>query len=159
MWRSRRIVPRAGLAALSVAAGCGGGDGPPPDTPPVLLAEGSSGGQAWRLGGRREGGRLCTSLALAGSEEPADSRCGLRRTPLRHLDAPVIFVEDRLLVFSALPQQARRVRLDGADGSLHVEEGRDAAGFPGRFFVAEIDGSAYPVTVRVFGDGGRAIVT
>ena len=151
-------MPRAGLAALTVAAGCGGG-APAADTPPVLLAEGFIGGQAWRLDGRREGGRLCTSLVLADAEEPADSRCGLRRTPLRHLDAPAIFVEDRLLVFSALPQQARRVRIDGADGSLHVEEGRDAAGFPGRFFVADVDASAYPVTIRVFGDGGRAIVT
>jgi len=145
-------------AGLVLAAGCGGGASQP-DTGRVLLAEGRVGDESWRLEGRREGGQLCTSLVLAGLPEPAVDRCGLRRTPLRHLDAPAIAVGGRLLVFSALPAKARRVRIDGGDGSLHVQPAAVADGFPGLFFVVDLDPVTDPVTVRVFADGGRAIVT
>ena len=49
--------------------------------------------------------------------------------------------------------------LDSGDGSLHVQPAAAAPGFPGRSFVVDLDQATIPVEVRVFGDGGRAIVT
>ena len=151
-------VARVGLAGVLLGAGCGSGAAPP-DTRRVVLAEGRAGELAWRLEGQRTGGQLCTALVLVGLERPADSRCGLRRTVLRHLDAAAIAVGGRLLVLSAFPSRARRVRIDGGDGSLHVQAAEAAPGFPGRYFVVDLDQATIPVEVRVFGDGGRAIVT
>lgn len=156
-WRGASTPAGTVVLASVLLVGCGGAV-EPADTPPVLLAEGRVGQQPWRLDGRRTDGRLCTSLVVGDGDEPTDSRCGLRRTPLRHLDAPSIAVDGRLLVVSALPERARRVRIDGADGSLLVEEARDAPGFPGRFFVADLDQAAEPVTVRIFAGGGRPVI-
>ena len=149
---------RAGLAALALAAGCRGDDRPP-DTPTTTLAEGRVGERPWRLDGRRADGQLCTALVLEGIPDPIAPRCGLRRTALRHLEPAVVEVEGRLLVFSALPERARRVRADLVDGSLRVTPAQAAPGFPGRYFVLELDPDERPFAVRVFGDGGRAIVT
>ena len=144
-------------AALVLAGGCGGGT--PPDTAPVPLAEGAAGGQPWRLDGRRLAGQLCVSLVLVGLDQPPVGRCGIERTSLRHLEPVTTTVGGRLLVFSALPERARRVRLDGSDTSIQVEPARQAPGFPGRFLLVDLDLRRPPVTVRVFGDGGRAVVT
>lgn len=146
----------AGLAALGLAAGCG--PGTRPDTALVVLAEGVAGGQTWRLDGRRAGGRLCSTLVLVGVDQTASERCGFPRTTDRLLSPVAVSLGGRLVVFSALPGRARRVRLDGADGSLDVEPARLAPGFPGRFFVADLDPAAGPVTVRLFADGGRSVV-
>ncbi|MEO5680116.1 MAG: hypothetical protein ABIS47_10650 [Acidimicrobiales bacterium] len=145
-----------GLTALGLAAGCGAGAGA--DTAPVVLAEGVAGGQPWRLEGHRAGGQLCSSLVLVGVDEPPAGRCGLPRTSQRLLDPVTAAFAGRLVVFSALPARARRVRLDGADASLDVEPARAAPGFPGRFFVADLDPATAPVTVRLFAEGGRAVV-
>jgi len=101
----------------------------------------------------------CTLLFLGGSDQATNARCGVRRTPLRHLDPVVLGVGTRLLVFSPLPAGARRVRVDGADGSIRVEPARVATGFPGRFFVVDLPTDSPPTQVQAFADGGRAVVT
>lgn len=151
---------RSALAALAAvaAAAAGCGEAAPPDTAAVLLSDVRLGGDPWRLEGRRLGGRLCAELWTASLPTPVTGRCGLERTPLRHLDPVTVTVGGRLVLFSALPSAARRVRIDGADGSLHIEPARTAAGFPGRWFLISFDPAVEPVTVRIFADGGRAVV-
>jgi hypothetical protein len=145
------------VLALVLAAGCD--DSVPPDTEPVLLTTGQAGGQGWRLEGRRLKGELCVSLSLDGVDRPPAGRCGVRRTPLRHLDPVSITVGGRVLAFSAVPSRSVRVRLDTASGAIRIEPARLAAGFPARFFLVDLDPREAPVTVRVFADGGRAVVT
>jgi len=41
---------------------------------------------------------------------------------------------------------------------LHIVEAGTAPGFPGRFFSAVLDPATSPQTVRIFADGGRAVV-
>lgn len=144
------------VLVLAALAGCREA---PADTPMVPLAEGRAGDQAWRLEGRRGLGKLCVSLVLVGVERPPAGRCGVTRTELRHLVPVIVTVSTRLLVFSPLPAKARRVRLDSGDGTIVVEPARSAPGFPGRFFILDRDLDDPPVTVRVFGEGGRAVVT
>lgn len=144
------------LLVLGALAGC---RETPADTPLVPLAEGRAGDQAWRLEGRRGLGQLCVSLVLVGVERPPAGRCGVMRNQLRHLVPVVVTVSTRLLVFSPLPAEARRVRLDSGDGTIVVEPARSAPGFPGRFFVVDRDLDDPPFEVRAFGDGGRAVVT
>lgn len=128
------------------------------DTPEVLLAEGQAGDRRWRLAGRRLAGEPCVSLVVAGEGEATTDRCGIRRTDLRHLVPLTSVVGGRLLVFSALEARARRVRLDHPDGTIRIEPAHSAAGFPARFFLVELDPADQPLTVRAFGDGGRAVV-
>ena len=125
----------------------------------MLVAEGRAGEQPWRLMGRRQGGRPCLSLVIVGPNREDAGRCGIRRTPLRHLDPVTVPVGSRLVVFSPLPSRARRVRVDTADGAIRLEPARAAAGFPDRFFVLDLDLENPPVAVRAFADGGRAVVT
>ncbi len=123
------------------------------------LADGAADGLAWRLEGRRFAGLPCVTLIHVGLDRPPFGGCGIQRTPLRHLEPVTVTIGSRLLVFSPLPERARRVRLDGADTSILVEPARQAPGFPGRFLLADLDRGQEPQTVRVFGDGGRAVVT
>jgi hypothetical protein len=149
------------LVALTLGLAASGacGAGTPADAVPVLLSEGRSGQQAWRLEGRRTRGAPCVSLTLDGSPGPAVDWCGIRRTDLRHIEPAVAPVGDRLLVFSSLPARARRVRFDGSDGSIRIEPARTAPGFPARFFVIDVDPAQPPAAVRAFAEGGRAVVT
>lgn len=124
----------------------------------MLLAEGLVGDQPWRLEGRRLGGQPCLSLELVGLDRPPVRGCSVRRTPLRHLSPVTVPAGGRVLVFSAVEASARRVRLDGADGSIRIEPARQAPGFPARFFVVEVAAGEDPLTVRAFADGGRAVV-
>jgi hypothetical protein len=142
-------------AGLGLVGGCG--RGVPSDTAPVLLAEGQAGAQPWRLEGRRQQGEPCATLVLVGLGRPPVERCGMRRTKLRHLEPVSVTVGGRLLVFAPVPARARRVRLDLADGAIRIEPARTATGFPARFFVVELQRPAE--TVRVFAEGGRAIVS
>jgi len=142
---------------LAIVAGCGGSE--VPDTAPAPLAEGRAAGVPWRLEGRRHAGQPCISLLFAGAAQSTPERCGIRRTSLRHLEPITARVGDRLLVFSPLAGGARRVRLDAADGSIRLEPARQEPGFPGRFFVADLDPGLAPVVVRAFAGGGRAVVT
>lgn len=144
------------LVLASAAAGCGRGG--PAGTAPVVLTEGRAGEQAWRLEGQRLGGDPCVSLLLLGQDRPRAGRCGVRRTALRHLDPVTATVEGRVLAFSPLPTSARRVRLDGADGSIRILPARRAAGFPARFFVADLTPGSEPTAVRVFAEHGRAVI-
>jgi hypothetical protein len=154
--RFRRALAVALVGALAVVS-CGGGD--PADTPTVVLAEGQAGDQRWRLEGRRLRGEPCTFLVLVGVDRPPIDRCGVRRTPLRHLDPAAVNVGQRRLVFSPLPGAARRVRIDTVDETIRMEPARTAPGFPGRFFVVELGLQDGLVAVRVFAERGRAIVT
>jgi hypothetical protein len=144
------------LGCLTIVS-CAGGDRP--DTSTVVLTEGQVGDQRWRLEGRRLDGEPCTSLVLVGVDRPPIDRCGVRRTTLRHLDPAAVNVGDRRLVFSALPPAARRVRIDTVDGTIRMEPARTAPGFPGRFFVLDLDQRDGLVAVRVFAERGRAVVT
>lgn len=163
----RPVIPRSsglrvlrartlGLLLAAALAGCGD---TPPDTPMVPLAEGQAGDQAWRLEGQRRLGQACASLILVGVDRPPVGRCGVRRTELRHLDPIAVTVGTRLLVFSPLPSKARRVRLDSGDGTIRVEPARTAPAYPARFFVVDRDPDDAPMHVRVFGEGGRAVVS
>ena len=154
--RAQAIAAAAALGAAALA-GCGGAT--PPDTVPVLLTEGTTGGEAWRLEGWRAEGQPCVALVAQDADRPMAERCGIWRTPQRHLNPVVAGLGDRILVFSALAADARRVRLDGNDGSIRVETAQSAAGFADRFFVVDLAVDNRPVAVRVFGDGGRAVVT
>lgn len=145
------------LVTVTMAAACGRSSAP--DTPPVTLTEGRVGDEAWRLEGRRLDGRPCASLFLVGADKPAASRCGIERDDVRHLKPVLAIFASRLFVFSAVPARARRVRVDGPDGSIRIEPAREAAGFPARFFVIDVDPADRPSDVLVFGDGGRAVVT
>jgi len=145
------------LLTLVLAASCGGSK--PPDTNLVPLAEGKAGDQTWRLEGQRLGGQLCVSLVLPSIDRPPAGRCGIRRTPLRHLDPVTVMVGSRRVVFSPLPRPTQRVRIDGGDGAIRIEPARSAAGFPARFFVVDLDRNDNPMAVRAFGRGGRAVVT
>lgn len=144
------------VAALPLGS-CGGGS--LADTATVPLAEGRAGDQAWRLEGRRLDGQPCTVLVLVGIDRPPVGRCGVRRTPLRHVDPVTLTVGGRQLVFSPLTTAARRVRVDTVDGTIRMEPARTAAGFPARFFVVDLDPGNGPQTVRVFAERGRAVVT
>jgi len=149
---------RAGVALVAGLALLGGcGQAKPADTSPVLLAEGRVGDQPWRLEGRRMGGEPCASLLLVGSDGPAADRCGIRSTPLRHLDPVNVSAGGRVLVFSPLPDGARRVRLDAPDGSIRLEPARTAPGFPARFFVVDLDPKESPKEVRAFAQDGRMV--
>lgn len=92
-----------------------------------------------------------------GLDAPVAERCGLVRNALRHLEPVSLVFNGRLVLFSALPSTAQRVRIDGASGSLHIQPARQAPGYPGRFFIVDLDPTEAPVTVRIFGRGGRAI--
>lgn len=138
------------------AAGCGSST--PPDTPTVVLADVPVEGDVLRLEGRRGDGQLCAALRVDSLTEPVAARCGLVRTALRHLEPVTTGVGDKVVLFSALPSAARRVRIDGGDGSVQVVSARSAPGFPGRFFVAVLDSATTPQTVRIFADGGRAVI-
>ncbi len=154
--RSARVEALALALAAFLGAGCGAGR--PADTPIVFLADGRAGRQPWRLEGQRRGGKPCVSLFVEGLDRPVSARCGIQRTPLRHLDPVTVTVASRLLVFSALEAQARRVRLDQPNGSIRMEPARSAPGFPSRFFLVDLDPDDPPLAVRAFGDGGRAVV-
>ena len=130
----------------------------PPDTPTVVLTDVPIGGDVGRLEGRRGDGQLCAALRVDSLIEPVAARCGLVRTVLRHLEPVTADVGDKVVLFSPLPSAARRVRIDGADGSLHIVPARIAPGFPGRFFSAVLDPAMTPATVRIFADGGRAVI-
>lgn len=144
------------FVVLGVAVGYGQVD--PADTPPVVLIEGTTGQQGWRLEGRRLGGDPCVSLALAGQDRPAAQGCGIRRTEQRHLDPIVASVGERVLVFSPLPARARRVRFDSADGTIRMLPADRAAGFPARFFLTDMAPGDEPSAVRVFADHGRSVI-
>ncbi len=150
-----RVLGVALVAALTFGS-CGGSLS---DTATVLLAEGRAGDQPWRLEGRRLDGKPCAFLVLVGGDRPPVGRCGVSRTPLRHVDPVSVPVGGRQLVFSPLTIDARRVRVDTVDGTIRIEPARTAAGFPARFFVADLDPGNGPATVRVFAERGRAVVT
>ena len=154
---TRRLRVVSVSLALGLAGACGGAE--PADTAPVPVAEGMAGEQAWRLVGRRQGGQPCLSLVIVRANREEAGRCGVRRTPLRHLDPVTVPVGPRLVVFSPLSDRARRVRVDTADGAIRIEPARAAAGFPARFFVVDLDLENPPMAVRVFAEGGRAVVT
>lgn len=156
-WR-RRLLPILALAVVLAGLGAGYGPGDPADTAVVILTEGRTGEQAWRLEGQRRGGDACVSLVLAGQDRPAADRCGMRRTTERRLDPAIAAVDERLLVFSPVASRARRVRLDGADGSIRILPARRAPGFPARFFVADVEPRSQPIAVRVFAEHGRSII-
>jgi hypothetical protein len=149
-------VTALGLGAQATLAGCGGA---PADTATVLLTEGRAGSQPWRLEGRRAHGQPCVSLVLPGVDRPPEDRCGVMRNGLRQLEPDTVTVDGRLLVFSPLTGRARRVRLDELDGTIMVEPARQASGFPARFFLVDLEPAHKPLAVRVFGEGGRAVVT
>ncbi len=151
-WRSTLAASVAGLAVT----GCGSAT--PPDTATVLLTDVRVDDGAWRLEGRRRDGQLCATLRVDSLTEPVAARCGLVRTELRHLEPVTVALGGEVVLFSALPSAARRVRIDGADGSLHIVPADTAPGFPGRFFSAVLDPATSPQTVRIFADGGRAVV-
>jgi hypothetical protein len=151
-WRSTLAVTAAGLAVT----GCGSAT--PPDTPTVVLADVRVPGDAWLLEGRRRDGQLCAALRIDSLTEPIAARCGVVRTELRHLEPVTAGIGDEVVLFSALPSAARRVRIDGADGSLHIVPASTAPGFPGRFFSAVLDPATSPQTVRIFADRGRAVI-
>jgi len=144
------------VAAGWAVAGCGSST--PPDTATVLLTEVRVPGDAWRLEGRRRDGKLCAALRIDSLTEPIAARCGVVRTELRHLEPSTAGLGNEVVLFSALPSAARRVRIDGADGSLHIVPAGTAPGFPGRFFSAVLDTATTPQTVRIFDDGGRAVI-
>jgi len=148
-------VAVAATATSLVLGGCT--EATPPDSPLVVLGDLRIGGEQWRLEGRRTDGRLCTALLAEGTTDPITGRCGLERTALRHLQPSLVALGGRIVLFSALPAAARRVRIDGGDGLLLVETARQAPDFPGRFFLTDLDPAVGPVTIRIFGEGGRAI--
>jgi len=152
--RWRRVAVAATATSLAMA-GCGGAA--PPDSPLVVLGDLRIGAEQWRLEGRRTDGRLCTALLAEGTTDPITRRCGLERTALRHLQPSLVALGGRIVLFSALPAQSRRVRIDGGEGLVRIEPARQAPDFPGRFFLTDLDPAVGPVTVRIFGDGGRAI--
>ncbi len=151
-WRSTLAASVAGLAIT----GCGSAT--PPDTTTVALTDVPVDDGAWRLEGRRRDGQLCATLRIDSLTEPVAARCGLVRTELRHLEPVTAGIGDKVVLFSPLPSAARRVRIDGADGSLHIVVAGTAPGFPGRFFSAVLDPAITPATVRIFADGGRAVI-
>lgn len=158
--RSRAVGPLPARLLVLVAVLAGGcRPAGPPDTPTVVLADGRAGDQPWRLEGRRTAGRPCLFLLVPGTDQPVDSHCGIRAADLRHLSPNLAVVGGRLLAFSAVAARARRVRLDGADGSITIVPARPARGFPARFFVADLDPGHPPLVVRVFAGGGRAVPT
>jgi len=150
----RRVVVAATATSL-VLAGCT--EATPPNSALVVLGDLRIGGEQWRLEGRRTDGRLCTALLAEGTTDPITGRCGLERTALRHLQPSLVALGGRIVLFSALPAAARRVRIDGGDGLLRVEAAQQVPGFPGRFFLTDLDPAVGPVTIRIFGEGGRAI--
>lgn len=156
----RGLAPVAATLALATAGSAATGCRDParPDTTPVVLTDGTAGGQRWRLEGRRLGGQPCVTLVVEGREVPAVERCGIRRTAPRTLEPAGVTVGGRLLVFSPLVARARRVRLDHADGALRIVPARSTPGFPARFFLADLDPADDPVAVAVFAQGGRAVV-
>jgi len=156
MGRRWRRVAVAAAATSHAVGGCT--DATPPDRPLVVLGDLRIGAEQWRLEGRRTDGRLCTALLAEGTTDPITGRCGLERTALRHLQPSLVALRGRVVLFSALPAAARRVRIDGGDGLLCVEPARQAPDFPGRFFLTDLDPAVGPVTVRIFGEGGRAIL-
>jgi len=126
------------------------------DTPWVLLATVQPDGREWEMRGARRAGSLC--VTLRGADGVLGERCGEERTALRTWEVSTFSAGSRVVVFAPLPPRARRVRLDGLDGSLMVVEAQTAPGFPGRFLLAEVDAAATPKEVRVFAAHGRAVV-
>lgn len=151
-----RLATLVAAAVPWAVAGCGSST--PSDTPTVVLADVPVEGDVWRLEGRRGGGQLCAALRVDSLTEPVAARCGLVRTEMRHLEPVTAGVGGKVVLFSALPSAARRVRIDGGDGSLQVFPARTAPGFPGRFFVAVLDSATTQQTVRIFAEGGRAVI-
>jgi len=151
-WRSTLAASAAALAIY----GCGSAT--PPDTATVVLADVRVPGDAWLLEGQRRDGQLCAALRIDSLTEPIAAQCGLVRTELRHLEPVTAGVGDKVVLFSPLPSAARRARIDGADGSLHIVVAGTAPGFPSRFFSAVLDPAITPATVRIFAEGGRAVI-
>jgi hypothetical protein len=125
------------------------------DTPTVLLDRAGPNG-VWELTGQRRGGRLCATLRAG--EDVIGERCGSEMTDTRTWEVTTVAYGERVIAFAPLPSAALHVRIDGVDDSLHVVDARTAAGYPGRFFLDDVDSRASPQVVRVFAAHGRALV-
>jgi hypothetical protein len=127
----------------------------PADTPTVLLEHAGPNG-AWELTGGRRAGRLCATLRAGG--DVIGERCGSEMTDIRTWEVTTVAYGERVIAFAPLPSSALHVRIDGVDDSLHVVDAQTAEGFPGRFFLDDVDSRASPQVVRVFAAHGRALV-
>jgi hypothetical protein len=144
------------LGVLVVASCTGGSDAADrADTRPVRLGSAGPGG-AWEVVGSRRGGVLCTTLRSG--DRVQGERCGAEATDRKTWEVLTVGYASRVVVIAPLPSSAVHVRLDGVDGSIVVVDARTAAGFPGRFLLTEVESSATPAAVRVFGRNGRAVV-